>query len=139
VLGIILSDVWKYWLGRSAHFISWTRRLAQRSDVAAAKERVLRHLGVALLIARFVPGTRIPIFVAAGFFRAPFHRTAAIIVLSAALYAGVIFAVFHALGAAMGEQARRTLPIAALTIVAAILAIQFIRATLARRAAAMRT
>jgi membrane protein DedA with SNARE-associated domain len=139
VLGIALSDIFKYWLGRSAHFLSWSRALAERSNVLAAKERVLRHLGVALLIARFVPGTRIPIFLAAGFFRAPFARAALIIVASAAVYAGAVFAVFLSLGATMGEQARRVLPIAALTIVALVMAFQFIAATRARRAAAMRT
>ena len=135
VLGITGSDLVKYWIGRASHVFAWTRRMTQRADVLAARERVLKRLGVTLVIARFVPGTRIPLFVASGLFHAPFERVAAYVVGTAFIYAGIIFAVFHALGATMGEQARRTLPFAALGIVVLVMAIQFIHSALARRAA----
>jgi len=135
VLGITGSDLFKYWIGRASHAFAWTRRMTQRADVLAARERVLKRLGLTLVIARFVPGTRIPLFVASGLFHAPFGRVATYVIGTAFIYAGVIFAVFHALGATMGEQARRTLPFAALGIVVLVMAIQFIRSALARRAA----
>jgi membrane protein DedA with SNARE-associated domain len=135
VLGISCSDLFKYWIGRASHVFGWTRRLTSRPDVLAARERVLKRLGLTLLIARFVPGTRIPLFVASGLFRAPFARVAAYVVGSAFAYAGAIFAVFHTLGAAMGEQARRTLPLVALAIVLLVMAAQFARSALARRTA----
>src|SRR5262249_35329341 len=91
VLGISLSDIWKYWIGRSAHLFAWTRRMTQRPDVLAARERVLRRLALTLIIARFVPGTRIPLFIAAGLFHAPFPRVAVFIVATAALYAALMF------------------------------------------------
>jgi membrane protein DedA with SNARE-associated domain len=135
VVGITGSDLFKYGLGRASHVFAWTRAITQRPDVIAAKERVLRRLGVTLVIARFVPGTRIPLFVAAGLFRAPFGRTAAYVVATALIYAGIIFLVFQVLGAAMGEQARRTLPFAALGVVALVMTAQLVRSALARRAA----
>jgi membrane protein DedA with SNARE-associated domain len=135
VFGITGSDLFKYWIGRASHAFAWTRRMTQRADVLAARERVLKRLGVTLVIARFVPGTRIPLFVASGLFHAPFGRVAAYVVGTAFIYAGTIFAVFHVLGATMGEQARRTLPFAALGIVVLVMAIQFIRSALTRRAA----
>jgi membrane protein DedA with SNARE-associated domain len=135
VLGITGSDLFKYWIGRASHSFAWTRRMTQRADVLAARDRVLKRLGVTLVIARFVPGTRIPLFVASGLFHAPFSRVAAFVIGTAFIYAGIIFAVFHALGATMGEQARRTLPFAALGIVVLVMATQFIRSALARRAA----
>ncbi len=106
--------------------------MSQRSDVLAARERVLKRLGLTLVIARFVPGTRIPLFIASGLFRAPLASVAAYVVATAFIYAGVIFAVFHALGAAMGEEARRTLPFVALGIVVLVMAGQFIHSALAR-------
>ena len=135
VLGITGSDLFKYGIGRASHMFAWTRRMTQRTDVLAAKERVLRRLGVTLIIARFVPGTRIPLFVAAGLFHAPFGRTAAYVIGTAFIYAGIIFAVFHALGAAMGEEARRTLPFVALAIVVLVMAAQFVRSVLVGRSA----
>lgn len=138
VLGISASDIFKYGLGRGAHLFAWTRNIAARQDVLAAKERVLRHLGITLLIARFVPGTRIPLFIAAGLFHAPFVRASAIIIVSAAFYAGLIFTVFQSLGAAMGEEARRTLPIVALSIVALMMLAQLVHGALRRRRAGAR-
>jgi membrane protein DedA with SNARE-associated domain len=135
VLGITGSDLFKYWIGRASHAFAWTRRMTQRTDVLAARERVLKRLGMTLVIARFVPGTRIPLFVASGLFHAPFGRVAAYVIGTAFIYAGIIFAIFHALGAPMGEQARRTLPFAALGIVVLVMTIQIIRSALARRAA----
>src|SRR5262249_40892018 len=101
VLGITGSDLFKYGIGRVSHAFAWTRQMTQRTDVLAARERALKRLGLTLVIARFVPGTRIPLFIAAGLFHAPLGRTAAYIISTAFLYAGLIFAIFHALGAAM--------------------------------------
>jgi len=133
VLGITGSDLFKYWIGRASHAFAWTRRMSARADVQAARERVLKRLGLTLVIARFVPGTRIPLFIAAGVFRAPLASAAAYIVATAFIYAGIIFAVFHALGAAMGAEARRTLPFIALGIVVLVMAGQFIHSALARK------
>ena len=135
VLGITGSDLFKYWIGRASHAFAWTRRMTQRADVLAARERVLKRLGLTLVIARFVPGTRIPLCIASGLFHAPFGRVAAYVIGTAFLYAGVIFAVFHALGAAMGEEARRTLPYVALGMVVLVMIAQFVYSALARRAA----
>ena len=135
VLGITGSDLFKYWIGRASHTFAWTRRMTQRPDVLAARERVLKRLGMTLVVARFVPGTRIPLFVASGLFHASFGRVAAYVIGTAFIYAGIIFAVFQALGAAMGEEARRTLPFVALGIVVLVMAIQFVHSALARRAA----
>lgn len=134
VVGITASDLWKYWIGRAAHVFAWTRRTAERPAVLAAKQRVLNSLVTTLLIARFVPGTRIPLFIAAGLFKAPVKRVAAIISVSAFVYAAVVFAIFHGLGRILGEKYEHLIPYFALGIVASVLLFQLIRALLARRA-----
>jgi membrane protein DedA with SNARE-associated domain len=128
VLGITGSDLFKYGIGRLSHAFDWTRRMTRQPAVRAARERILNRLGLTLVIARFVPGTRIPLFIASGLFRAPLGRAAAWITGTAFVYAGAIFVVFHALGAAMGEEVRRLLPLLALGIVLVVIATQFIRA-----------
>jgi len=134
ILGITASDLWKYWIGRAAHVFAWTRRQAERPAVLAARDRVHNHLLKTLLVARFVVGTRIPLFIAAGLFKAPFKKVATIVSISAFVYGALVFAIFHALGRILGEQAERTIPFIALGIVALVLLFQFVRALLARRA-----
>jgi len=134
VIGITLSDLWKYWIGRAAHVFEWTRRMAERPAVLAARDRVHNHLVTTLLVARFVFGTRIPLFIAAGLFQAPAKQVVLIVTLSALAYAGIIFALFHLLGRILGEQAEHIIPWIALLVVASLLTFQVIRAFLARRA-----
>jgi len=104
-VGLIASDLWKYWLGVLAHRSPRLARLAAKPQVAAARTTVVRRLGVALLIARFVPGTRIPLYIAAGYARAPFAKFAAFVAASALIYILLAYAIARALGAAMIAQA----------------------------------
>jgi len=133
VLGITASDLFKYWIGRAAHVFEWTRRMAERPAVLAAKKRVHDNLLKTLLVARFVPGTRIPLFIAAGVFKAHAKQVAIIITLSAFVYAALVFAVFHLLGRILGEEAEHYIPFVALGIVAAVLLFQLVRGLLVRQ------
>jgi membrane protein DedA with SNARE-associated domain len=108
LFGLIISDGWKYWAGVLAHRWGPAAKLADDPRVAAAKEGVLGRLGLTLLAARFVPGTRIPLYVACGLFQAPFAKFLPLIVMTGALYLGLTFAAFAALGEVVGEQMRAT-------------------------------
>ncbi len=111
LIGLSISDLWKYWLGRAAHTYEWGRKAALKPSVQAAKEQVVQRLGVSLFIARFVPGTRIPLYLACGFFRAPFWKVAIYVIASATLYVSIAFALFHWLGEMAGEQIEKYAPI----------------------------
>jgi membrane protein DedA with SNARE-associated domain len=129
--GLIVSDGWKYWAGRLAHNHPWAAKIASHAHATAARERVLERLGMTLIVARFVPGTRIPLYVACGLFRVPFVRFLPLIMLSAALYVGIAYGVIRALGAAFGEQIRVIVPIAVIVLVLIVIAVTWLR----RRAA----
>jgi membrane protein DedA with SNARE-associated domain len=103
LLGLTVSDVWKYWVGRASHRWAWAKRAAATARVANVADQVSRRLGAALTIARFIPGTRIPLYIACGYFRLSFARFAALIVVSGALYIGVAFAAAYGLGALLGN------------------------------------
>ena len=135
LLGFAVSDSWKYWVGRLALTHQWARKIADRPGVRAARDRVVNRLGLSLLAVRFIPGTRIPFYVASGFFRAPFAKYFAFIVLAAACYLCAAFALFFALGEVAGAHARRWLPWVALTMVALVIGWQVWRARKASRAA----
>jgi len=111
IVGLSISDLWKYWLGRAAHTHKWGRKAALKPSVQAAKEQVVQRLGISLFIARFVPGTRIPLYLACGFFRAPFWKVAIFVISSAVLYVVIAFSLFHWLGDMAGERIEKYAPL----------------------------
>lgn len=134
LFGLILSDTWKYWAGRFAHAHRGTAKLAADPRVIAARDRVVNRLGVALMVARFVPGTRIPLYVACGLFKAPFPRFFVTIIFSGALYLAIAFIAFATLGAALGEKVRTAIPVAVVVVILGVLAIQWIARSLRKGA-----
>ncbi len=127
-VGLTLSDLWKYGAGRAAIRHRWAQRFTDKPQVRAAKDRVRRRLGLSLMAVRFIPGTRIPFYVASGLFEAPFVKFAIFIIISAMAYALTAFALFFALGEVAGQQARTALPFAALGVVAVMVTWQIRRA-----------
>lgn len=112
--GLTASDLWKYWLGRAARSQGWAKKFAAKPAVARAEDLVRSKLGTTLMTVRFVPGTRIPMYIAAGYFGASWPRFVLWIVLSAIAYVGIAFALFHAVGMVAGEAARIWLPAVAI-------------------------
>lgn len=116
-IGLTVSDGWKYWAGRLAHKIPAAARMVESPRVRAAKEQVLKRLATTIIVARFVPGTRIPLNVACGLFHVPFAKYLALIMFSGAVYIGITYALFSILGDIVGEQVRSFLPFIIIPIV----------------------
>lgn len=121
LIGLSASDLWKYWLGRAGHTHAWGRSIAGKPGVQAAREKVVNRLGMSLIVARFVPGTRIPLYLACGFFRAPFWKVAIFVVGSAVVYTSIAFVLFRKLGAMAGERIEQFAPIVAAALVICII------------------
>ncbi len=77
-LGIWLGDALLYLfargLGRPLLQCEWTRRLFNPAAVARSEQWFSQHGSWLLLGSLFVPGTRLPTYLAAGFLRLPFTR-----------------------------------------------------------------
>lgn len=127
LLGLTASDVWKYWVGWFARRYKWAHRFAEKPGVSVAGKLVQDELYKTLLTARFVPGTRIPTYVACGFFAAPYVRFVTYVVSTAFLYVAFMFALFHAVGEVAGERAKVALPIVAITLVGAYILFRWLR------------
>lgn len=125
--GLIVSDTWKYWVGRLAHTSRRAAIWLQDPRVQGAREKVVRRLGLTLLVARFVPGTRIPLYVACGVFKAPFWRFFIYVSASATLYVSIAFVVMSQLGALVGEQVSFYAPIVVITFILLVLAWGWVR------------
>lgn len=104
LLGLFVSDIWKYWIGYHAHRHPRFRKWAEKDRVIAMREQVERHAVKTLLIARFLPLARVPAYVACGYFKMNYAKFCAIMFGTAALYCTVIFAMCHWLGEIFGER-----------------------------------
>lgn len=113
-IGLTVSDLWKYWLGRAAITQSWAKKHAESPRILKAKDNIVHNLGKSIMIARFIPGTRIPLYIAAGFFQASFLKFSFFIFLSALIYIAIAFGLFSLLGEVAGEEAKKYLPIVAI-------------------------
>ncbi len=130
LLGLSASDLWKYWAGRAALTHGWAQKFAQKDGVQTAKDKVLKRLAHTLIAVRFIPGTRIAVYLAAGFFKAPFGKFAIWVVFSGALYCGITFTLFHALGEVGGEKAKAMVPLIAISLIATMILVQVVRVRL---------
>lgn len=75
-----------------------------------AGDLLQNELAKTLYMARFIPGTRVPAYMACGFFRVPYAKFCALVVVTALTYITIMFILFHAVGALAGEWAKYGLP-----------------------------
>jgi membrane protein DedA with SNARE-associated domain len=104
LFGLFVSDIWKYWIGYSAHASARARRWAEKDKVMALQDRVERNAMTTLLAARFLPLARVPAYIACGYFKMNYAKFCAIIFVTALLYCIVVFALIHLLGELFGER-----------------------------------
>lgn len=115
--GLVASDAWKYWMGRLARRYEWAHKFAEKPGVSIAGDLIRKEFLQTMLTARFVPGTRIPTYIAAGFFKANYVKYIMTLVLTASLYIVVVFTLFHTVGAVAGEEAIFWLPFVAIGLI----------------------
>lgn len=125
VVGLAASDLWKYWAGRWARTHHRAEWVAAHPQVIKVGKHVVDRQAVTLLIARFVPGTRVPIYLASGFFKAPFGKLAFWVVGSGMFYCLLMFLVFHYLGEVGGDRVRIIAPLVAFGVVFCFLIYQY--------------
>ena len=110
-LGIWFGDALLYLgartFGRPLLRYSWASRFASPDSIARS-ERWFAEKGAWLLVSsRFVPGTRLPTYLAAGFLRVPFTRFLQVTGVVVAVWTVGIFAVAQVVGPQLGDWLRR--------------------------------
>jgi len=102
-LGIWLGDLGLYslarCLGKPVLQSRWVARFADAAVIERCQERFNGRGSLALLASRFIPGTRLPTYLAAGLLSMPLARFALITAFAACLWIGGIFAIAKLLGA----------------------------------------
>ncbi len=131
--GLSLSDIWKYWIGWAARRYDWAQKFAEKPGVAGAGKLVQDDLIKTLFAARFVPGTRIPTYLACGFFKIPYIRFTVLVVGSAMLYVSIMFLMFHVVGEVAGERAKFFMPLIALVLIAGYILFRYMKHKMNRK------
>jgi len=122
--GLFLSDIWKYWIGWAALRNDKARAFAEKKHVAQLQDKVQKHIITALFAARFIPLSRVPAYVACGFFKVPYWKYCLLIALTATIYTLIVFVLCHWVGAAMGERFEWLLPIIAVPLALVFVTLQ---------------
>lgn len=125
--GLTVSDVWKYGIGRLSHRVPRMARWATDPRIQRVRGEVLNNLAKALLVARFVPGTRIPLYIACGVFKAPFFSFLALLVTGGAIYVGLAFFLVRQLGSVASGYLHTTIPIVVVAIIVVVVGVGWLR------------
>ena len=102
--GIVIGDLALYFLGRSLRRAGrggrrfqrlrsrWLAKIELReANMVSDSESVNRHFDPLIFISRVLPGTRLPTYLAAGFFQVSCLRFTVLTVLSVGLWVGLVF------------------------------------------------
>jgi membrane protein DedA with SNARE-associated domain len=103
--GIWLGDLGLYslarCLGKPILQSRWVARYADPAAIERCQKKFNERGSLALLASRFVPGTRLPTYLAAGLLSMPVARFAIVTAMAALLWIGGIFAIAKLLGSQM--------------------------------------
>lgn len=110
--GIAGGDFALYALGIGATRVPWLRQRYIGERNAWARERVMRRLPSAVLLARVIPGLRLVTYTACGFLRVPFAPFSFWVLLAVALWTGALYGLSLAIGAALAKRLGLPLPLA---------------------------
>ena len=104
ILGTAIGDFALYAFGRWGGNTKFGRKLRARADVKRAEGWISGRVLALVFAARFLPGSRLPVFTASGLVAAPFAPVAAIIVITTPFWTGGLFAVSHYAGEAGAQE-----------------------------------
>ncbi len=111
-LGIALGDLGLYGLGLLATRVPWLQRRYVGDKSTWVRERIVRELGSAVLLARVIPGLRLATYTASGFVRVPLLPFTAWVVLAVLLWTLGLYALSASIGHALAQALGLPLPLA---------------------------
>src|SRR5271157_3536798 len=98
-LGVWLGDLGLYGLGssfgRRTAQSRWLRKYLRPESLANAEDWFARHGSLALVMSRAIPGSRLPLYVAAGALRLPVRVFAKTTAACSAVWVSAIFAIWR--------------------------------------------
>ena len=97
-LGIFAGDLGLYGLGYAARNQAWARNRIGDKAIERGRHWLGKRLLTALIVARFIPGARLPAYAASGYLRVPFARFASITAGAGIVWTLAVFAIVMSVG-----------------------------------------
>jgi len=136
VLGTIIGDFGLHLIGRWASESRHTRKLRKKRKIAHAEAWLERRQLSALALARFIPGLRLPTFVASGVLKFPLFRTLAVLSVVTLIWTPALFWLSHSIMVAAETIGLIGWILAGLLLVSALIAPRIAERHFARASAA---
>jgi membrane protein DedA with SNARE-associated domain len=122
--GIAVGDLGLYGVGMLATRVPWLQRRYVGAKSDWAREKIVRRLSSAVLLARVIPGLRLATYTACGFVRVPFVPFSLWVLLAVTLWTVGLYVLSAAIGQALARTLGLPAPLAvALPIVVLALAV----------------
>jgi membrane protein DedA with SNARE-associated domain len=97
-IGICLGDYGLYGMGMLARTHPTIRRFLQHKHLLAIRGNLERNLRQMVITTRFIPGLRLPTYIACGFFSMPFGEFACLVILATLVWTPSLFFAAYLLG-----------------------------------------
>ena len=110
--GIAAGDLGLYALGVAAIRAPWLHRRFVHERQAWARDKLVRSLPAAVLLARVIPGLRLVTYTASGFLRVPLLPFCAWVLLAVTLWTAGLYGLSAAVGQALAEHLGVPAPLA---------------------------
>jgi len=133
LFGLILSDIWKYWIGWLALRNTKVHSLVNKKKITNLEEKVQKYTLTTLFLARFLPLARVPIYIACGLFRIPYAKFCVMIALTATIYSIIVFTLVYFLVGFIGEDLEWLLPVIGLGLILIIISFRLVKSFLSSR------
>lgn len=98
-LGIFTGDLGLYVLGRYLNRIPWLNSFLDISAVHKAHGWLRKKMATTILVVRVIPGLRLPVYTACGFFNLPWKLFAILVFLASITWTAVVFYGLFSVGA----------------------------------------
>jgi membrane protein DedA with SNARE-associated domain len=96
--GIVLGDIGLYFIGKYSSRISYLEKFKDNNKIQKASKLLEKNLILTILISRFMPGMRLPTYMAIGAFNISFKRFLTTVLFAVGLWSGSIFYLFYIFG-----------------------------------------
>lgn len=93
LIGTIAGDIGLHLIGRQAMHIRWCARFAQRPAAIRAVDALRANAVAAMTLARFVPGSRLPVYVGSGLAGVPLWQASLIIAGASLVWTPALFGI----------------------------------------------
>lgn len=102
-LGIIIGDIGLYFLGKLSNKVPYFEKYTKTENTLKARALLDKNLIYAIFISRFIPGMRLPTYVAIGALNISLVKFFIIAVFAIALWTSGLFYLFYSIGDAAKE------------------------------------